>query len=67
MQEITPTESVVPVYLIPLTKEEKQELKKLAEETAAAEAKRASDKESAVAKLAALGLTEDEVLALIGR
>lgn len=73
MEDITPADSVVPVYLVPLTEEELAEREQwaieAAEREAAEEAKVAAKetaKETAKAKLAALGLTEEEVLALLG-
>lgn len=62
--EITPADSVVPVFLEEPTEEE---LAQRAEEAQAAqEAKEAKDavRESALAKLAALGLTEEELQTL---
>jgi 2-hydroxychromene-2-carboxylate isomerase len=51
----------------PLTKEEVEaEMQRLEEEAVAAEQAKIASKESAIAKLASLGLTEDEVLALLG-
>lgn len=68
-EDITPEDSVVPVYLVPLTAEEEAERALWAEEQAQREAENKAKeqaKESARTKLAKLGLTEDEVLALIG-
>lgn len=68
MEDITPADSVVPVYLVPLTPEEEAEREQWAaeaEERAAAEEAKIAAKETAKAKLAALGLTDDEVAALI--
>ena len=68
MTEITPADSVVPVYLVPLTKEQLAEHEQWAvekvERQEAEEAKLAA-KEAAKNKLAALGLTEEELSALI--
>lgn len=67
--DITPEDSVVPVYLVPLTPEEEAEREQWAVEEAARQAEqeaKAAAKESAKEKLAALGLTEDEVAALLG-
>lgn len=50
----------------PTLKEIETELKKLNDGVAKAEADKAAAKTSAQAKLAALGLTEDEVRAIIG-
>ena len=68
MEDITPADSVVPVYLVPLTTEEEAEREAWAaeaEERAAAEEAKIAAKETAKAKLAKLGLTDDEVAALI--
>lgn len=67
--EITPGDSVVPVWLVPLTPEEEAEREQWAIEQAereAAEAARVEARESARAKLAKLGLTDDEIAAMIG-
>ena len=68
-EDITPEDSIVPVYLVPLSPEQEAEREQWAleytEREQAEEAKVAA-KESARAKLAKLGLTEEEVLALIG-
>jgi hypothetical protein len=69
MKEITPPESIVPIYLIPPTEEELTERKKLqleAEQRASEEQDKIDAKESALAKLAKLGLTEEEAKAVIG-
>ena len=69
MEDITPADSVVPVYLVPLTEEELAEREQWAAEAAereAAEEAKLAAKEAAKAKLAKLGLTEEEVAALIG-
>lgn len=66
--DITPEDSVVPVFLVPLTEEEEAERLVWAEEAAERELKDAAKvkaRESAVKKLAKLGLTEDEIAALI--
>ncbi len=72
MEDITPEDSIVPIYLVPLTEEELAEREILAAEDEAellaieeAAAAKAVAKESAKAKLAALGLTEEEVAALL--
>jgi hypothetical protein len=68
-EDITPEDSIVPVYLVPLTEEEEAERAQRAQEQAdreAAEKAKEEAKVSARAKLTALGLTEDEVAALIG-
>ena len=69
MEDITPADSVVPVYLVPLTEEELAEREQWAIEAAerdAAEAAKVAAKEAAIKKLAKLGLTEAEVQALLG-
>ena len=66
--DITPAESVVPVYLVQLTEEEFAERETWAAEAEAHEAAEQAAlaaKETAKAKLAKLGLTEEEVAALI--
>lgn len=68
-EDITPEDSVVPVYLVPLTPEEEAEREAWALEEAEREAEalaKEAAKESARAKLAALGLTPEEGVALIG-
>lgn len=68
-EDITPEDSVVPVYLVPLTAEEEAEREQWAVEQADREAAEEAKKQariSALEKLAALGLTEDEVSALAG-
>jgi hypothetical protein len=68
VQDITPEDSVTPIYLVQLTEEEATELEQLAAQeqarVVAIETQRA-DRQSALEKLGALGLTEDEVRALI--
>ena len=71
--EITPKDSAAPVYLVELTPEEKADLKQIAAETKArveaeaqAEIDRQAAVESATAKLAKIGLTIDEIQAVIG-
>jgi hypothetical protein len=73
MIDITPEESTSPVYLVPLTDEQKAEQAELhasqeaaillAEET---EKNRALARESALIKLKDFGLTEEEARAVIG-
>lgn len=68
-QDITPADSVVPVYLVPLTPEEEAEREQWAADQVAreaADAARVEARASAHAKLADLGLTEDEIAALTG-
>ena len=67
-EDITPEDSIVPVYLVPLTAEEEAEREDWAAEAAEREAAKEAKleaKETAKAKLAKLGLTEEEVAALI--
>lgn len=67
-QDITPGDSAVPVYLVPLTPEQEAEREQWAAEQVereAAETAKATARESAMAKLSALGLTDDEVAALL--
>lgn len=66
--EITPDDSVVPVWLVPLTPEEEAEREQWAVEQAEreqAEQEKQAARESARSKLAKLGLTDDEVAALL--
>lgn len=66
--EITPGDSAVPVWLVPLTPEEEAEREQWAIEQAEreqAEADKATARETAIAKLAKLGLTEMEIQSLI--
>jgi hypothetical protein len=71
--DITPEDSVVPVYLEVLNEEEQAErdaeFAKMQEEQEAREAEIAAKEEaklSGIAKLQALGLTEEEAKALLG-
>ena len=70
MEDITPADSVVPVYLVPLTEEELAEREQWAleaETKLAEEEAKALAKESAIAKLAeSSGLTQEELSALLG-
>lgn len=68
-QDITPEDSVVPVFLIPLTAEEEAEREQWAIEYA--EREKAAEvqivaRQSAIEKLSALGLTVDEISAAFG-
>lgn len=68
-EDITPAESIVPIYLVPLTSEEEAEREKMAleaQEREAEEQAKIDAKESAITKLSALGLTEEEARAIIG-
>lgn len=69
--EITPEDSVVPVYLIPLTAEEEAEREQWVIEQAEREAQAQAEaeaktvaRENALAKLADLGLTLEEIEAI---
>jgi len=62
--DITPADSVVPVYLEEPTAEELAERQAQHEAQEAAKAAREAVRESALAKLAALGLTEEELATL---
>jgi uncharacterized protein YfaA (DUF2138 family) len=71
--DITPEDSIVPIYLIPPTEAEVAELEAIAaqaelDKIAAeeAEATKIAAKESAIAKLAKLGLTAEEASAIVG-
>lgn len=69
MEDITPADSVVPIYLVPTTEEELAEREQWAinaAERQATEIAKAAAKITASAKLAKLGLTEEEITALIG-
>jgi hypothetical protein len=73
MEEITPEDSVAPVYLVPPTEEETAELFQLAADEEARQAKivaaedaRQEARSTALIKLATLGLTEEEAKAVIG-
>jgi hypothetical protein len=62
--DITPADSVVPVYLEEPTEEELAQRQAEHEAAEAAKATREATRESALAKLAALGLTEEELKTL---
>ena len=64
--DITPADSAVPVYLEEPTAEELVERQEQHEAAEAAKAEREAVRESALAKLAALGLDQNEINALIG-
>jgi len=70
VREVTPEDSFVPVYEEIWTEEElaQREADALAEQTArqVEEESKVVAKESALVKLQALGLTEDEIKALVG-
>lgn len=68
-ENITPEESVVPIYLVPPTEEEVAERRTLGEESTQKmleEEAKVVAKEAALAKLAKLGLTEEEARAVTG-
>jgi hypothetical protein len=62
--DITPADSAVPVFLETPTEEELAERQAEHEAQEAAKAARETVRESALAKLAALGLTEEELATL---
>ena len=62
--EITPADSAVPVYLEEPTEEELAQRQAEHEAAEAAKAAKEAVRESALAKLAALGLTEEELQTL---
>ena len=64
--EITPADSVVPVYLEEPTEEELAQRQAEHEAAEAAKAAREAVRESTLAKLAELGLSQNEINALIG-
>jgi hypothetical protein len=64
--DITPADSAVPVYLEEPTDTEIAERQAQHEVNKAAKAAREIVRESALAKLSALGLTEEEIAILIG-
>lgn len=67
--DITPNDSVVPVYLVPLTEQEIVQYEQIAieiESRTQEELDRATVRESAIEKLAQLGLTIEEAKAVIG-
>ena len=73
MEDITPEDSAAPVYLVPPTQEELDELAIFAEEQRLLEAEllaqenmRQEARNAALAKLTKLGLTEEEARAVLG-
>ena len=69
IQEITPKNSVVPVYMVSMTPDEQKYAENLAQEQVQnmlEEEKKLATRKSAISKLKKLGLTEEEILALIG-
>lgn len=65
-QDITPLNSVVPVYYEPLTKEQIDAQKLDLENRESARLERETKLESALNKLQSLGLTESEAKIIIG-
>lgn len=66
-EDITPEDSVVPVYLVPLIPEEQAERERWAKEDLERELQiknKETARASALKKLAKLGLTEEELQAL---
>lgn len=68
IKDITPDDSVVPIYSVVYEKHEPEYIELVEDETSPEEmiAAQQSVKESALAKLALLGLTEEEAKAVIG-
>ena len=68
IEDITPDDSVVPVYSVVYEKDDPEYIELVEDETSPDEmiAAQQSLKESALAKLALLGLTEEEAKAVIG-
>jgi uncharacterized protein YfaA (DUF2138 family) len=64
--DITPKDSIVPIYLEELTEEELTQRETDAVAHQLEEDAKVAARESAIAKLSALGLTEDEIKALVG-
>lgn len=67
--EITPEESVIPVYLIPMDESELADMAQqqlLLDEQISLFVQREQARQSALAKLEAIGLTTEEITALIG-
>jgi hypothetical protein len=68
-QDITPEDSIVPVFLVPLTPEQEADREKMEANRLELEASIAGQeaaRESAVSKLTKLGLTLEEARALTG-
>lgn len=69
MEDITPDDSVVPVYLVPLSEDtlrEQEQWALIVAEQEAEQTRKEEVKQSALAKLSKLGLTEEEAHAIIG-
>ena len=69
MKDITPEESVSPIYLVPLTEEEilqRKEMQLEQDKRMQEELDKLKNKESAIAKLLKLGITEEEAKAIAG-
>lgn len=65
-QDITPDDSIVPIYLEETTQVELAERQAIQEAKETAETERATKLASAITKLKALGLTETEAKIIIG-
>lgn len=69
MKDITPENSIVPVYLVPPTKEEiAEQEQRILEDQERRQQEQAKEEAriSALEKLAKLGLTEEEAKAIVG-
>jgi hypothetical protein len=66
VKDITPEDSVVPIYLVEPTQQEIDELTKIERKEKQQEEDRSKARKSAIAKLSKLGLTEKEIESLIG-
>lgn len=64
--DITPEDSVVPVFLVPLSEEELEERRLLDLALEEERTKQEQLKDAALAKLQKLGLTEEEAKAIAG-
>lgn len=68
-EEITPEDSIVPVYKLETTKEQEDEIKKgdlELSEFKTKEKSKSKKRDSALAKLEKLGITQEELSALLG-
>jgi alanyl-tRNA synthetase len=67
-EDITPEDSSCPIYLVELTQEELEDMENMHNEViaiAVEQQNKENARQSAIAKLTALGLTEEEATALI--
>lgn len=64
-KEITPENSIVPVYLEPWTAEQLAQLEEESLRLQKIQGEQQAAKESAIAKLKKLGLTDDEIAAFL--